>query len=54
MFPNLKFTIENAENNVKEWQKIQNEKNLLGWAASPPKGWLTKGRCIGKWWKVEG
>ena len=32
MFPNLKFTIENAENNVKEWQKLQNEKNLLGWA----------------------
>ena len=29
MFPNLKFTIENAENNIKEWKKLQEEKNKL-------------------------
>jgi hypothetical protein len=29
------FTIDNAQNNIKEWTKLQNEKNLLGW--TPPK-----------------
>ena len=31
MFPKLKFTTENAENNVKQWTKFQSEKRLLGW-----------------------
>ena len=31
MFPNLKFTIDNAEENIKGWKKLQDEKNLLGW-----------------------
>ena len=35
MFPKLQFTIDNAQNNIKEWTKLQNEKNLLGW--TPPK-----------------
>ena len=35
MFPKLQFTIDNAQNNIKEWIKLQNEKNLLGW--TPPK-----------------
>ena len=29
MFPKLKFTTENAENNVKQWTKFQSEKRLL-------------------------
>ena len=31
MFPKLQFTIDNAENNIKQWTKFQNEKKLLGW-----------------------
>ena len=31
MFPKLKFTIDNAEDNIKHWTKYQNEKRLLGW-----------------------
>ena len=26
MFPNLKFTIDNAEENIKGWKKLQDEK----------------------------
>ena len=32
IFPKLKYTIENAENNIKIWQKLQNEKRMLGWS----------------------
>ena len=31
MFPKLQFTIDNAENNIKQWTKFQSEKKLLGW-----------------------
>ena len=31
MFPKLQFTIDNAENNIKQWTKFQREKKLLGW-----------------------
>ena len=31
MFPKLKYNIENAENNIKNWKKMQDEKRLLGW-----------------------
>jgi hypothetical protein len=37
MFPNLRFTIENAENNIKEWKKLQDEKNLLGFTPEKDK-----------------
>ena len=28
MFPKLQFTIDNAQNNIKEWIKLQNEKSI--------------------------
>ena len=31
MFPTLKYTIDHAENNVKEWQKLIEQKRLKGW-----------------------
>ena len=31
MFPSLKFTVDNAEDNIKQWIKFQKEKRLLGW-----------------------
>ena len=37
MFPKLKYTIENAENNIKLWQKLQNEKRMLGWTPEKKK-----------------
>jgi hypothetical protein len=37
MFPKLKYTIENAENNIKLWQKLQNEKRMLGWTPETKK-----------------
>ena len=37
MFPNLQFTTENAENNVKHWTKFQNEKKLTGWTPEKKK-----------------
>ena len=37
MFPRLKYTIENAENNIKKWKKLQDEKHLLGWTPKKEK-----------------
>jgi hypothetical protein len=37
MFPKLKFTIENAEDNIKRWKKLQDEKRLLGWTPEKEK-----------------
>ena len=37
MFPNLKYTVENAENNIKRWKKLQDEKRLLGWTPKKEK-----------------
>jgi hypothetical protein len=31
VFPSLKFTLENANNNLKEWQKLIDEGRLTGW-----------------------
>ena len=31
MFPKLQFTIDNAENNIKQWTKFQSEKKLIPW-----------------------
>ena len=35
VFPTLRFTLDNANNNLKEWQKLLDEKHLRGW--TPPK-----------------
>ena len=35
IFPSLKFALENANNNLKEWQKLMNEGRKKGW--TPPK-----------------
>ena len=35
MFPSLSFTVENAKDNIKEWQKLVDEKRKKGW--TPPK-----------------
>ena len=35
IFPSLKFTIDNANNNLKEWQKLLDAGRLTGW--TPPK-----------------
>ena len=32
MFPSLNFTVENAKNNVKEWQKLVDAKRKKGWS----------------------
>ena len=37
MFPKLKYNIENAENNIKRWKKLQDEKRLLGWTPKKEK-----------------
>ena len=37
MFPTLKFTINNAEENAKQWAKFQSEKRLLGWTPEKKK-----------------
>ena len=37
MFPKLRFTIDNAENNIKQWTKFQSEKKLLGWSPEKDK-----------------
>ena len=37
MFPKLQFTIDNAENNIKQWTKFQREKKLLGWSPEKDK-----------------
>ena len=31
IFPNLKYTVENAEENIKRWEKLQGEKRLVTW-----------------------
>jgi hypothetical protein len=31
IFPNLKYTMENAKNNIKEWQKLLDEHRVTGW-----------------------
>ena len=31
MFPNLKYTMENAKNNIKEWQKLLDQHRARGW-----------------------
>ena len=31
MFPNLKYTMENAENNIKQWQNMRDKNRLRGW-----------------------
>ena len=35
MFPSLSYTLENAKNNIKEWQKLVDQKRKTGW--TPPK-----------------
>ena len=35
MFPSLKFTVDNAKNNIKEWQKLVEQNRKKGW--TPPK-----------------
>ena len=35
IFPTLRFTLDNANTNLKEWQKLLNEGRLRGW--TPPK-----------------
>ena len=37
MFPKLKYNIENAENNIRQWKKLQDEKRLLGWTPKKEK-----------------
>ena len=37
MFPKLKFTMENAEENIKRWKKMQDEKRLRGWTPEKEK-----------------
>jgi len=32
IFPKLKYNIENAENNIKTWEKLQKEKRKFGWS----------------------
>ena len=46
IFPTLRFTLDNANNNLKEWQKLLNEGRLRGW--TPPK---KKEKDEGKWIK---
>jgi hypothetical protein len=31
IFPNLKYTMENAKNNIKEWQQLLDEHRVTGW-----------------------
>mgnify|MGYP002624393304 CR=1 FL=1 len=31
IFPNLKYTMENAKNNIKEWQKLLDQHRMTGW-----------------------
>ncbi len=31
IFPKLKYTVENAKNNIKEWQKLLDEHRVTGW-----------------------
>ena len=31
IFPSLKFTIDNAKNNLNEWQKLMDEGRTTGW-----------------------
>ena len=37
MFPNLKYTMENAANNIKEWQKLMDEHRERGWTPKKEK-----------------
>ena len=37
MFPNLKYNIENAENNIKQWQNLRDQKRLRGWTPEKDK-----------------
>ena len=36
IFPELKYTIDNAEDNIRRWTKLQDEKRKFGW--TPKKG----------------
>ena len=44
MFPKLRFTIDNAENNIKQWTKFQSEKKLLGWSPEKDKNEEKEGK----------
>ncbi len=37
MFPNLNYTMENAANNIKEWQKLMDEHRVRGWTPKKEK-----------------
>ena len=37
IFPELKYTIDNAEDNIKRWTKLQNEKRKFGWTPKKEK-----------------
>ena len=37
MFPSLQFTIDNAEDNLKQWAQYQKEKRLTGWTPEKDK-----------------
>ena len=37
VFPSLKFTLENANNNLKQWQKLLDEGRLTGWTPKKKK-----------------
>ena len=44
IFPTLKFTLDNANNNLKEWQKLLDKGRKKGW--TPPKSNIDKKRNI--------
>jgi len=50
MFPSLKFTVDNAEDNIKQWIKFQKEKRLLGW--TPEKDRKNKKEEEGEYKKI--
>ena len=37
MFPSLKYTLDNAHNNIKEWQKLVEKHRLRGWTPKKEK-----------------
>ena len=37
MFPNLKYNMENAENNIKQWQLLRDQKRARGWTPEKDK-----------------
>ena len=44
MFPSLKYTLDNAHNNIKEWQKLVEQHRLRGWTPKKEKKKENKGK----------